>query len=177
MITLNLLPPQKKEEIRLIQLYVVIKNLIIIILFFTIIIAIVLLFTKMTLQNYFNKIVGQTTLTTKYSRLFNQDIKIFNKQLAEVDNIQKNHIIWTKFFIEFSKIVPAETTIYDLNINEDKILISGFSKSRARLLEFKNNLENSPLFSEITVPLENLLKKENLNFDIKANLKLEELKD
>ena len=176
MITLNLLPPNKKQELQLARLYTVIKNLIVLILLLTIIIAITLLFTKITLQNHFNKIVEQTTLTTKFSRLFNKDIRAFNKQLAEVEKIQKDYISWINFFVKFNKLVPEEVSIYDLSLNNDKILITGLAKTREKLLFFKNNLENSDLFSEVVVPLENILKKENIDFNIKADINLGELK-
>lgn len=177
MITLNLLPPNKKRELQLAQLYTIIKNLIILILLLTTLIAIILLFTKMILQNHFNKIVEQTTLTTKFSRLFNQDIKTFNQQLTEVEGIQKNYIPWTNFFIVFSQVVPDDIGISNLTINQNKILISGLAKTRVKLLEFKDNLENSDLFSEVVVPLENILKKENIDFSIKANINLDKLKE
>lgn len=176
MITLNLLAPEKKQGLRLTQLYQMIKNLIILILFLTIIIAIVLLLTKMTLQNHFNKIVAETTLITKYVDIFNKDIKEFNRHLESVEKIQKEYIPWTDFFINFTHLVPDDISIDTIAINKSKILITGLARTREKLLEFEDNLKNSNLFSEVAIPLKNLLKKEDIDFDIKAEINLTELK-
>ena len=176
MITLNILPPTKKEELRLNNLYMATKNLIILILILTILAAIALLFTKMTLQNYFNNIVEQTTLTTKYTKVFSKDIRDLNRDLKAVEKIQNDHTYWTKFFIKFSPLVPDDIGIYSININQNKILITGQARTREQLLQFKDNLEKSDLLDEVTIPLENLLKKENIDFDIKTTINLETLK-
>jgi len=178
MLALNLLSPAKKQEIRLTHLYIMIKNLIIIILLFTILVAIILLLTKMTLQNHFSKIVGQNTLTTKYGNIFNKDIKTFNQRLSTVSKIQDEYIIWTNFLAKFTQIIPDDVIIYRLEIDGSKdarIKISGMAKTRTRLLQLKDNLENNDLFSGAVVPLESLLKKENIDFNIEALINLDKI--
>ncbi|MFA6410368.1 MAG: PilN domain-containing protein [Candidatus Buchananbacteria bacterium] len=177
MTSLNLIPPEKKEELRLAQLYKVIKDLIILILFITTIVAIILSLTKLLLQNYFTQVVEQTTMTTKYANIFNGDLKKFNQYVAAVDKIQKDYTPWPKFFIKFSSLVPDGIKIYSLTINDTKILITGLAQSRNQLLEFKNNLESSAMLTEVTLPIEDLLEKENINFNVKAVIKTDELKN
>jgi len=177
MITLNLLPPLKKQGLQLKQLYEMIKNLITLILFITILVGIILLLSRMALQNHFNKIVEQTTLTTSYVRLVNKDIKEFNQYIKNIEKIQKDYASWLNFFAAFSKLLPADVGIKNLTINENKILINGLAENRAKLLELKKNIEESNLFSEVTIPLENLLKKEKIDFDIKATINLETLEN
>src|SRR3989344_4822341 len=175
MIILNLLSPIKKQELRLAQLYITIKNLIILILLFTIIIAVILLLSKMVVQNNFNRIVDQTTLTTKYGQIFNRDIKIFNSHLSAVEKIQKEYISWTDFLISFNQLIPDNVSLYTLNINKNnkdgiKIYITGIAKTRDDLLKLKDNLEKNEMFSEVAIPLENLLKKNDISFNIKSNI-------
>jgi Tfp pilus assembly protein PilN len=177
MIILNLIPPIKKQELRLTQVYKIIKNLIILILFLTIFVAIILLLIKMALENNFNKVVEGSTLTTKYANIFNKDVKEFNQYLTAVDKIQKDYISWRQFLIDFTKLTPQNINIYGINLNDDKILITGQAKNRDDLLLFKNNLENSNLFSGVSIPLENLLKKDNVDFNIKADIRLDKLKN
>lgn len=177
MIILNLIPPTKKQELRLAQVFKTVKNLIILILFLTIFAAIILLITKIALENNFNKVVEESTLTTKYANIFNKDVKEFNQYLSAVDKIQKDHISWPQFLINFTKLIPQNINIYSININDDKILITGQAKNRDDLLLFKNNLENSDLFAGVTIPLEDLLKKDNVDFNLKADIKLDKLKN
>lgn len=176
MITLNLIPLDKKESLRITQLYVVIKNLIILILIITIIIAIILLIVKALLQNHFNNIVEQTTLTTKYASTFNKGIKKFNQRLDSVVSIQKDFIPWTNFFVDFTSLVPPDLELLSLAIKENRLLINGRAKTRDKLLEFKSNLENSNLFSEVEIPLEDLLKKENVDVNIRTVINLNQLR-
>lgn len=178
MITLNLLSPEKKKASQLIQLYTMIKNLIIIILLFIIIGAITLLTSKAVLQNHFNDIVDQTTLITKSVTAFNTDIKTFNQQLRDVENIQKENVAWSNFLIDFSQLVPDGINVHNLTINksEAEIFISGLAQTRNNLLILKDSLENSDLFFETAIPLENLLKKENITFNIKSGININELK-
>jgi len=60
----------------------------------------------------------------------------------------------------------------NLIINNNKILLTGSAKLRDQLLVLKNNLESSELFSNVEIPLENLLKKEGVDFNIKADINL-----
>lgn len=176
MITLNILPPAKKRDLRFNQLYAMIKNLIILVLLLSILTSITLLFTKMTLENYFIRIVQETTLTTQYAQIFNEDIKELNESLKAVEEIQNNYIYWTKFFVIISSMIPQNVSILSIDINQDRILITGLAQTRDQLLKLKKNLENNNLFSKVVIPLDNLLKRVDINFDIKAKLDLEQLK-
>ena len=175
-INLNLLPPARKQALQIHHIYMLAKNLIIIILLYIIGTAIALLITKMALQNHFNQIVEQTTLTTRYGNLFHKDIRLFNKRLNEVAKIQQEYRTWSDLIYQLVRLVPSGISLTNLSFNpaetDQKILLSGRASDRTSLLEFKNNLENSTFLSEINVPLENLLKKENIDFAIKATLNL-----
>lgn len=175
MISLNLLPKSKKIELGLAQLYVTIKNVIILILIITITVAISLLITKAALQNYFTKVVDQSTLTTQYASSFSQGVKKFNQKLLTVEKIQNDYIAWTKFLIKFAVLVPDDITVQSVEISALKISISGTAKTRASLLLLKENFEQSELFTKVEVPLDNLLKKENINFHLKANVTIKNL--
>lgn len=174
MVTLNLLPPTKKQEIHLAALYLMIKNFIISILLLVIFIAISLLFTKLALQNQFSQIVDQTTLTTKTGQLFNQDIKNFNRVLSQVESIQSDYTSWADFMATLSDLAPLGINFTNIYLThtagETKMVLTGFAQNRDQLLAFKESLEKSDLFTAVTLPLESLLKKENFPFDIKADV-------
>ena len=176
----NLLPPQKKQEVRLLEFYLMVKNLIITILLLITVTAITLLLTKVALQNHFNQIVDQTTLTTKTGQLFNQGIKDFNQLIASVEGIQREYVSWVDFMAALATITPdgvAVTNIYlTHSATEDRMVITGLAQKRDDLLVFKANLEQSDLFSEIVMPLENLLTREKIKFDIKARINFDTLR-
>lgn len=175
MITLNLISPEKKQQFKLEQIYIVIKNLIIFVLLVSIIVATVLLATQVTLQNHFQRIVNETTLTTQYANTFSAEVREFNKIITAISEIQGGHTDWTSFIVNFSAMTPKEVDIKNMTINGDKILLKGFASSRDDLLELKNNFETSEMFTEIEMPIDDLLKKNNINFDIKATIIFEKI--
>lgn len=172
MISLNLIPKDKKAELGLANFFITLKNIIILFLIITILVAISLLAIKAALQNHFNIIVGQSTLTTQFASSFNKGVQQFNRKVAAVKNIQNNYIVWTDFLIEFSKLIPNGTTINSIDVSADKILISGQAKDRQDLLDLEKNLKKSKLFTNVEVPLEDLLKKSDIDFNIKSDVNL-----
>lgn len=175
MISLNLIPKDKKVELGLANFFITLKNIIILFLIITILVAISLLATKAALQNHFNIIVGQSTLTTKFASSFNRGVQQFNKKIAAVENIQNNYIVWTDFLIEFSKLVPDGTTIDSIDVSASQILISGQAKDRQDLLNLEKKLKKTDLFYNVEIPLEDLLKKTNIDFNIKSNVNIKNL--
>ncbi|MDX9893291.1 MAG: PilN domain-containing protein [Patescibacteria group bacterium] len=179
MIALNLIPPLEKKEISLRQFYIVIKNLTIVFLLFTVTIAIILLVAKAILQNSFNNLVSDYTLTTKYGKISNREMEKFNSQLSAVSEIQKNYIPWTNFIAQLVEKIPDNIIIYSIGLNADgqSIKIAGFAQSRQDLLQFENNLKNYEIIDKVDVPLESLLNKENINFDISAEIDTNKIKN
>lgn len=176
MITINLIPKEKKQELGLIQLYLTIKNIIVLILVFIIVVAIALVITKAALQSYFDTLVTQYTLNNKYANVFNKDVKAFNQLLGTVDQIQSQYIPWSIFMNEIIKIVPQNVTINSINVNSGKILITGRAKTRDDLLKFQSNLDASEIFDNSDTPLDNLLKREDIDFSTKADVIIDKLK-
>lgn len=174
MLSLNLLPPQIKQERRIGELYLLVKNLIFVILITTAVAAMILLISRAMLENHFNRIVAETTLTTKYTNFFSQELKAFKQRLTSVQAIQQQFVPWSAFIISFSHLIPPDIAIYSIHIQPDPtnpITIRGFARSREKLLELKANLERSQLFPDVVeIPLENLLQKDNIEFSITTNL-------
>lgn len=177
-ITLNLIPPQQKKKLKLFQVYIYLKNIIFITLIGAILIAIILSLAKIILQNNFNKTINQTYLTVGINKFYNFEIKEFNQELKQVAEIQKQYIPYLNFILSFTDLVPQEVTFQKLNLNDKSILqIKGLADTRDDLLNFKNNLEKSNLFDNFTIPLENLLEKENVEFELNLKLFLEQIKN
>ena len=176
-ITLNLIPPQQKKELKLLQIYIYLKNIIFIILVGVILIAVTLLLAKIILQNNFNKTINQTYLTVGIAKFSNLEIKEFNQRLKQVEEIQGQYLPYLNFLFTFTDLVPKEVTLQKLNLNDKLMLqINGLADTRDDLLNFKNNLEKANLFDEFTIPLENLLEKEEVKFELNLKLLVEKIK-
>ncbi len=176
MITLNLISPKKKQEFKIKQIYIMAKDLVILILLVTIVSSIILLLAKLIIQNNFNRVVEYSTLTTRYANIFNKDVKEFNLYINTLVKIQEKNIDWTKLIIQLSKLVPEGVNLDSINIQPEKMLITGFAFDRENLKKFQEDLEKNELFLNVEIPLNDLIKRNNINFNLKADINLDWLK-
>lgn len=177
MLILNLIPQQLKKEIKFKRAYGLIKKMNYILVIITIVIAITLLIAKLLLQNNFNKVVEQTSLITKNSQGYNVKVRDINSRLNNISQIQNDFIAWSNLIENLANKTPTGITFSSVKISKEKSLINirGKAKLRDDLLTFKQNMEESPIYSEVEFPLQNILQKENINFDISAKLDLSQL--
>lgn len=152
------------------------KDLVILILLVTIVSSIILLLAKLIIQNNFNRVVEYSTLTTRYANIFNKDVKEFNLYINTLVKIQEKNIDWTKLIIQLSKLVPEGVNLDSINIQPEKMLITGFAFDRENLKKFQEDLEKNELFLNVEIPLNDLIKRNNINFNLKADINLDWLK-
>ncbi len=174
MICLNLLSQSKKEELKFKKVHILLKDFLLTILIFAILIAIILEGANLILVNIFNDTVFSTSLVNTDYKLFKTDIEKMNVMLTNVKKIQKDYIYSDDLFLEITNLIPENITLYNLSVNIEnkKTTFRGMAKTRDGLLKFQENLETSPIFTNIQAPISNILKKENIDFYIEADLTL-----
>lgn len=179
MLNLNLVSRELKQETKLRHIYKMLKQANYILVIITVFIAVVMLAAKIILQNNFNKIVEETTLITRDSQGRNAKIREMNSRLSFVDKIQNDFIPWSFLFKDLGTYVNSNLSFYSIRIDRNKktIEIKGSANDRDSLLSFKSGMEKSNIFSGIIFPVKNILEKENISFEIKANLNLENIKE
>ncbi|MBU4347569.1 PilN domain-containing protein [Patescibacteria group bacterium] len=177
MLALNLISQEQKKEIKLKRAYEITKKVSCILIIIAIFIAVVLLIGKLILQMQFIKAVDQYTLVAKSSQGDNGKIRDINNSLNFVSEIQSDFIFWSNLIKDAAYRVPDGVSLSSINIDRDKktIQIKGTAKLRDDLLQFKKNIEKSLIYQNVDLPLQNILQKENINFEIKAGLNLSEL--
>lgn len=103
--------------------------------------------------------------------ILEDQIKLFNDSLALIRKINQDKPIWSQVLIKLSQLLPPDTRLSRVQFSsETKSSISGWAKTRQDLLKLKENLEQSPEFSELEYPLSSLLQPENINFHFKFTL-------
>lgn len=167
---LNLLPPTVKENVRLMRLYIVLKNSIIGLLMIAIFVATVLLIAKVILQNTFNEIVAQTTITNTVDRVFNKDITRFNNRLTALEEAQKKFAPHSQTLAKVFAQIPSNIVLSDISIVDNKLFIIGNAATRDNLLAFQSAIDSLEFIDELTIPLEFLLSREDINFTAQATL-------
>jgi len=177
MLTLNLISQQLKQQIKLRRTYSMIKKLSCFFLILIVIYSFTLLFAEYLMQQKFNEIVNQTTQITKNSQSYNNKVKKINSQLIFIDKIQENLLKFSCLLDKVNKANGNKVTFQVISVSKEtgKLIIKGNALTRDDLILFKKNLESLNLIAEVNLPLNNLLSKENVDFEIEAKLVKEKL--
>ncbi len=177
MLFLNLISPEHKKEVTWRRLYEKIRILGISLIVFFIFLSAIFLFAQFILDEFYSEAIskGSSISATKGNDEFKKTI---NKRIETITDIQQNYVPWT-YFIEYI----AQSTNDDIKFNsieinnqEEIIHLRGVAGRRTSLLDFKNNLKNFENKFQVIFPIENILKKENVNFNIKIKYNLENFK-
>ena len=175
MLYLNLVSSEIKKEIEWRHLYETVRVAAMALAVFCVVIVGVLWGAQKMLEDSFRDNVGQNMSIT--TNLKQKDIEVdLEKRLQSIVQIDDEFIPWSYFLAGVAKHTNEEITFNSLQINKKgpSIRMKGEAEHRNALLEFKNKMEASDNFSKVIFPVENILKKENVEFNIKAELKLDE---
>ena len=99
-----------------------------------------------------------------------------NSETKDIASIQKSQLYWSNLFLELSGALRDGIEIGELATKNYTILLSGKAQDRDLLIAYKENLEKSGCFSEINLPLSNLVSKTDIAFEIDFKIKEECLK-
>jgi Tfp pilus assembly protein PilN len=180
-IVINLLPEKKKKEIkrRKFLLFVMWQEVLIV---FTALVFLVMLFSvnfilnmnydeiKKDGEKYFNRD------EFKEMRSYEEEFAVINKRVSLISQIQSYDYYWTNFFYELSRITPEGVKLRNLSTDQFDVVLSGKSKSRDELIVFRDRLESSNCFTDVNVPLSNIVKKEDIDFKIEIKINKDCLK-
>ncbi len=172
MLDLNLLSPSEKTESYLLWKYNIIKNFILIILTVSFVISLVLFASKIILMKRFAEVELQSESINISHQNINNKVNAYNKKLQNIFNMQTEFIPWSKTLNTINQLLVENVIIerMELNINENSFLLSGFAYTREDLLNLQESLKKCDLLENISLPLRTLLKKDNINFTLTADI-------
>ncbi|MBU1075081.1 PilN domain-containing protein [Patescibacteria group bacterium] len=177
MVTLNFTSPAQRDANQFQKNYRLVQSIIVLSVVVLIIIAATLFASQMVLQSKLDTIASDT-LTLKEqtenekSLNLGQTVQNFNSLLGNVSAIQSEYVAWSPVLIETAKTVANGVTLTSFTIQKTNLTFqfSGNADTRDSLLAFKNNLEQSPFYSNIESPISNLLSKENISFTLSGQV-------
>lgn len=178
MITLNLLPLQQKKEL----IYEKYRRLVVfsgVILFVQLLIFSILLLNVyffLTIQmDGLNRIIEaeKLTVTAKKSQELEQDVKRLKQRFETMASLKDKIFAITPALENLSGLIPQGIQLKTISIKRDlmQIQLGGWASKRSDLLEFKSVLEASPEFSEINLPINLLLRQQDIDFNITFKLR------
>jgi len=118
-------------------------------------------------------------LDSKYAEIekYNSEIKQINSKMTDIESIQDGELYWSKLFLKLNAILTPETILSDLSNKDFLIFMVGKADTRDVLVSLKDRLEKEECFTDVKLPLANLVSKDNLSFQIEFNVKEECIKE
>lgn len=114
----------------------------------------------------------------KYQELnsYEEKFKQVNANAAKLLKIQVGHLYWAQVFNKLGNAVPEGVSISNFSTKDFNVFLVGKAKSRDVLLNFKSKLEADACFANINVPLSNLVVKDNIDFQLDFSINKDCLK-
>ncbi len=178
MITLNLMSPDHKQELKVKRIYIMIKEIVMLFLLFTIIIAILLLTSKYVLESELTRLIKRNATTIAHNQELNQEILKLNTVIDRVNQIQSNYHPLSGLLSELADLTPTDVKYDFIKIHrtEASLELQGTAQTRQALITLEESLQASDLLTAVSLPLDNKLAKENNEFRIRAEINLSQLK-
>lgn len=179
---INLLPDQKKEEIREEKRFRVIIGEESSFLF-PVVLLIAILFAIQLILGIQGEGIGRAFENNqsqeKYQELkkYEDKFQALNAKIALISKVQGQHLEWAGALVKLSQSVPEEIYITGVATKDYRLFLIGRAKTRDRLLEFQGMLNNSECFAGVNMPLSNLVSKDNVDFQMDFEIKKTCLKD
>lgn len=172
MIELNLLSNLERTNSNLMWKYVIIKTVISIILTLSFVICGVLFGAKLILLQKYNEVQTQAAAINITHQKINERVNNYNRQIRILNDIQSEYTDWPLFLYNLNSKITSGIYLNKIEINmpERKVSLTGLSSTRENLLNLKQNLEECNLISDISLPLNTLLKKQNIDFAITGTI-------
>lgn len=182
MIKLNLIPPYKKEEIEqsnklLAVLGWEIKLSGILLVFVSMLLSInyILQLNLASMSIDFDSGTGKNNQIKKLIE-YDEKIKEMNLIVSKEMKLQNGQLIWSNLFQKLNENFPESIELKSITTENYAVLLSGIAQKRDELIAFRDKLEKEDCFSEVDLPLSNLVMKENIDFRINFNIKSDCLK-
>lgn len=175
-IYLDLLPKQRKMEIRRKKIFRMILRAEFLLLL-PILLFIIVLLNIFYLVSVERSALASAHLTAKsqekYQELssYEEKFKTVNENSSLLLKLESGHLHWVWVLEKMNKIMPEGIVIGDLSTKNYRIFLLGTAKNRDLLLKFKDELEKDQCFENINVPLSNLVVKENVDFQMDFSVK------
>jgi len=180
-IYLDLLPEEKKEEIKRKKIFLkVVRSE----LFFSV--PIVAFFVILATINFslrektkeIERVYGMDNSQKEYKELesYENSFGEINAKINNIFKLQRGHNDWSNIFYRLSDTVPENVYLSDLATVDYRISIAGKAKTREDFLKFQEKIKSEECFSDVEVPLSNLVSKENVGFQVDFNVNKDCLK-
>jgi Tfp pilus assembly protein PilN len=180
-IYIDLLPEEKRKELRKEKIFKIILGQGILfglplIVFIIILLAInyILVIEKdaISLASSVEQSRGQYAELATYEKKFDE----VNKNSQAIYKIQQGHLHWSNFFENLNKVISDGVQVSNISTKNYQVFVIGKARNRDVLLALKEKLDANECLKDVNVPLANLVVKNDVDFQIDFSVKEECLK-
>lgn len=117
--------------------------------------------------------IKQEGVTSKSNivKTVEEEINTLNKILVRIDRIRKEKLFNFPHILRvIGDIMPEGLELQSISFQGEIISIRGHADKRAGVIELKERLEKEPVFHDVTSPLSNIIKEEDIDFNFSFSL-------
>lgn len=172
MLRLNLISPELKQEIKVRRLYLLIKPITMNLIFFSLLATIYILAGRWVIESYQEKFALHNITADQSDNGLGTKYEILDSHLTAIQRIQADFVRPTASLDEIAAVIGSGIVIDTIRIGykDRSINIKGWAGTREELLAFKDKLEASPLFEALNLPMNSIVTRTDINFDMSAKL-------
>lgn len=101
---------------------------------------------------------------------YEEGLKEIKTKIGFIRQIQKFNIDWTVLFNKFAILLPQEITLNSIEGDGYGLLVKGIAQNRDALIKMKEELTKDVCFKNIDIPLNNIVLRENIDFELKFDI-------
>ncbi len=174
MINLNLLAPAKK--IRLVHLFrfLLVKELLEFVTFMICTLATAHVLGWLVLTSALTDLFQSMWAINKAAPAYQADTAALNTTIKQLGQASADFLPLSPLLFKLIDSLPPDIKLTALALNRDtnKLTLTGVAKTRAALLAWQEQLKKMPWLANPAAPISQLLEKDNVPFELSAQLKL-----
>ncbi|MFH1046986.1 MAG: PilN domain-containing protein [Patescibacteria group bacterium] len=164
--TLNLLPPKQKHSLRTALAMAFVQSLAVLVTVAILFVAGTLVALRVILTQGVDKLAEQSTASSGEHKALTQQMRGINDYIGRADSAHGRFVDWSAVLESLGHSAPSGIKFEGISIAPDMTLtVEGTAKTRDDVLAMESQLNSYAHFTNVTSPLSNILKQENLRFE------------
>jgi hypothetical protein len=178
MLAINLVSRQSKKELKGRAIYAYVKKICLTLAFFSLLIGAIVAISYYALNDLSESIFQVSLKKNAVKTDVSPGDNNITGQINLIGQIQNDYIPWSITIEELASFINDDVRIGKLTFDKStkRFSLSGHAGKRESLLELKDRLDNSKYFKNIDFPVKNLLEKNNIDFELKGDINMENVK-
>lgn len=168
--TLNLLPPEKKKELRTAVIMTFIQSMAIIAFLTAFAASVTLMEVAHWLKKEEAELHASSMLSGSDHQDIAKDIRSINAYLGRLQSRAVQPLPLSTVLSGTAAAMPAGITLTSLSLAKDQVMIEGIAAHRDDVLTAKTALERLPFIAAVDSPLSNILQRTNVDFSFTVTL-------